>query len=180
MVINRMCSLDPDRYFVVQSFYSVSLRSSCEIPERRSTIVRVGAIVQVGLGDDEKSSLQVCIFFSSASFRLRSMSKSPRASLNSPSPVPTPKSPSPGPSAGKPRPNANANASPTPRRTSATPAAPPVPRGPTPSALETSYHKRLRSILLEHKKLRKEWNELVLRGVLGRCKGVIDCWVEVE
>ena len=61
-----------------------------------------------------------------------------------------------------------------------TPAPPPLPRGPTPSALETSFHKRLRSILLEHKKLRKEWNELVLRGVLGRCKGVIDCWVEVE
>lgn len=89
---------------------------------------------------------------------------SPRASLNSPSASSSAHGPSASPS--------------TKSRSSNAPTA--TPRGPVPLALETSYHKRLRSLLLEHRKLRKEWNELVLRGILGRCKSVVEAWIEVE
>ncbi|KAL8280933.1 hypothetical protein RQP46_006612 [Phenoliferia psychrophenolica] len=73
--------------------------------------------------------------------------------------------------------------SPTPSRksTSASAAPPsPAPRGPTPPTAETAYHKRLRAILLEHKRFRKEWNELVIRGCLARTRAAIEIWADVE
>jgi len=55
-----------------------------------------------------------------------------------------------------------------------------VPRGPTPSHAETSYHKRLRSLLLDHKKLRAEWAQLVLRGLVGRVRATLELWTDIE
>ncbi|ORY75391.1 hypothetical protein BCR35DRAFT_353684 [Leucosporidium creatinivorum] len=67
-----------------------------------------------------------------------------------------------------------------PRRSASTSLASPAPRGPLPSTSETSYHKRLRSILLDHKKCRKEWNELVIRGCLARTRAAIELWSDIE
>lgn len=53
-------------------------------------------------------------------------------------------------------------------------------RGPTPASAETSYHKRLRSLLVEHRRLRAEWNQLVMRGLVGRVRASIELWVEIE
>lgn len=85
------------------------------------------------------------------------------ADLNSPTP-PSPTSPTPT----------------HPKRTTAASASSPVPRGPLPPSSETSYHKRLRGLLLEHKRCRKEWTELVLRGCLARTRAAIEIWAEVE
>lgn len=79
--------------------------------------------------------------------------------------------------------NSNSNTvnspSPSSRRSHSTPSTPIV-RGPLLSSLETSYHKRLRTILQDHKKLRREWNELVLRGCLARSRAVLELWTDVE
>ncbi|GAA6047638.1 hypothetical protein JCM3770_001602 [Rhodotorula araucariae] len=53
-------------------------------------------------------------------------------------------------------------------------------RGPTPLDAETTYHTRLRQILTEHRKLRRQWNELVIRGLVGRTKAALELWVDVE
>lgn len=63
--------------------------------------------------------------------------------------------------------------------TTATTASSPT-RGPLPSSQETSYHKRLRTMLIEHKRLRKDWNELILRGVINRTRSVLELINEVE
>ncbi|GAA5868894.1 hypothetical protein JCM3774_006784 [Rhodotorula dairenensis] len=63
----------------------------------------------------------------------------------------------------------------------ANPAAPEKPpRGPLPSSAETTYHQRLRQILLDHRKARRAWNELVIRGLIGRTRAVLELWVDVE
>lgn len=38
----------------------------------------------------------------------------------------------------------------------------------------------MRAILLDHKRCRKEWNELVIRGCLARTRAALEIWVEVE
>lgn len=53
-------------------------------------------------------------------------------------------------------------------------------RGPLPTSQETSYHKRLRLILLEHKRARRDWNELVIRGAVHRTRSVLELIHEVE
>ncbi|SCZ97742.1 BZ3500_MvSof-1268-A1-R1_Chr4-3g07421 [Microbotryum saponariae] len=53
-------------------------------------------------------------------------------------------------------------------------------RGPVPLSSETSYHKRTRTILLDHRRLRREWNELVLRGLVGRIRSAIELYSEVQ
>ncbi|GAA5843749.1 hypothetical protein JCM9279_000132 [Rhodotorula babjevae] len=53
-------------------------------------------------------------------------------------------------------------------------------RGPIPLAAETTYHSRTRQLLLEHRKLRRQWNELVIRGLVGRTKAALELWVDVE
>ncbi|GAA5830152.1 hypothetical protein JCM3766R1_002800 [Sporobolomyces carnicolor] len=53
-------------------------------------------------------------------------------------------------------------------------------RGPLPASAETTYHQRLRGILLDCKKLRRQWNELVIRGLVGRVRAAIELWVDVE
>lgn len=59
--------------------------------------------------------------------------------------------------------------------------APPKPtRGPLPAEAETTYHQRLRGILIDCKKLRRQWNELVIRGLVGRVRAAIELWVDVE
>lgn len=70
--------------------------------------------------------------------------------------------------------------SPTPTSRRASAVASPVPRGPLQPSAETSYHKRLRSILQEHKRCRKEWNELVLRGCMARARAAIELWTDIE
>ncbi|GAA5890910.1 hypothetical protein JCM5296_001222 [Sporobolomyces johnsonii] len=58
---------------------------------------------------------------------------------------------------------------------------PPKPtRGPLPPSAETTYHQRLRAILTDHKKARRQWNELVIRGLVGRVRAAIELWVDVE
>jgi hypothetical protein len=69
--------------------------------------------------------------------------------------------------------------SPTPRRTSSILTSPPS-RGPLVASAETSYHKRLRAILLDHKRCRREWNELVIRGCLSRTRAAIELWTDIE
>ncbi|GAA5932748.1 uncharacterized protein JCM15063_002192 [Sporobolomyces koalae] len=53
-------------------------------------------------------------------------------------------------------------------------------RGPLPATAETTYHQRLRAILVDCKKLRRQWNELVIRGLVGRVRAAIELWVDVE
>ncbi|GAA5989935.1 hypothetical protein JCM5350_004970 [Sporobolomyces pararoseus] len=53
-------------------------------------------------------------------------------------------------------------------------------RGPLPASAETTYHQRLRGILVDCKKLRRQWNELVIRGLVGRVRAAIELWVDVE
>ena len=53
-------------------------------------------------------------------------------------------------------------------------------RGPLALSAETSYHKRLRGLLLDHKRYRKEWQELVMRGCVQRLRAVTELWVEIE
>lgn len=53
-------------------------------------------------------------------------------------------------------------------------------RGPLPASAETTYHQRLRQILVDHRKARKAWNELVIRGLIGRTRAVLELWVDVE
>ncbi|GAA5842850.1 hypothetical protein JCM5353_003714 [Sporobolomyces roseus] len=53
-------------------------------------------------------------------------------------------------------------------------------RGPLPASAETTYHQRLRGILVDCKKLRRRWNELVIRGLVGRVRAAIELWVDVE
>ncbi|GAA6060141.1 hypothetical protein JCM10212_001438 [Sporobolomyces blumeae] len=53
-------------------------------------------------------------------------------------------------------------------------------RGPLPSSAETTYHQRLRAILVDLKKLRRTWNELVIRGLVGRVRAAIELWVDIE
>ncbi|GAA6013168.1 hypothetical protein JCM11491_005203 [Sporobolomyces phaffii] len=53
-------------------------------------------------------------------------------------------------------------------------------RGPLPASAETTYHQRLRGILIDCKKLRRQWNELVIRGLVGRVRAAIELWVDVE
>ncbi|GAA5978270.1 hypothetical protein JCM10908_004293 [Rhodotorula pacifica] len=61
------------------------------------------------------------------------------------------------------------------------PAAPEKPtRGPLPPSAETTYHQRLRQILVDHRKARRAWNELVIRGLIGRTRAVLELWVDVE
>lgn len=68
-----------------------------------------------------------------------------------------------------------------PRRTnSASALSSPAPRGPLPTTSETSYHKRLRALLLDHKRCRKEWNELVIRGCLSRTRAALELWTDIE
>lgn len=75
--------------------------------------------------------------------------------------------------------NSNIVNSPSPSRRS-TPTSTPIARGPLLPSSETSFHKRLRTILQEHKRLRREWNELVLRGCLARSRAALELWTEVE
>lgn len=61
------------------------------------------------------------------------------------------------------------------------PAAPEKPtRGPLPPSAETTYHQRLRQILVDHRKARRAWIELVIRGLIGRTRAVLELWVDVE
>lgn len=61
------------------------------------------------------------------------------------------------------------------------PTAPEKPgRGPLPASAETTYHQRLRGLLVEHRKARRAWSELVIRGLVGRTKAVLELWVDVE
>ncbi|GAA5922569.1 hypothetical protein JCM3775_005775 [Rhodotorula graminis] len=53
-------------------------------------------------------------------------------------------------------------------------------RGPTPLTAETTYHSRTRQLLVEHRKLRRQWNELIIRGLVGRTKAALELWVDVE
>ncbi|GAA5822651.1 hypothetical protein JCM11251_004330 [Rhodosporidiobolus azoricus] len=53
-------------------------------------------------------------------------------------------------------------------------------RGPLPVEQETSYHQRLKQLLTEHKKARRQWNELVIRGLVGRVRAALDLWYDVE
>lgn len=53
-------------------------------------------------------------------------------------------------------------------------------RGPLPASAETTYHQRLRQILVDHRKARRAWNELVIRGLIGRTRAVLELWVDVE
>ncbi|BGP29883.1 hypothetical protein JCM10296v2_001632 [Rhodotorula toruloides] len=63
----------------------------------------------------------------------------------------------------------------------ANPAAPEKPgRGPLPASAETTCHQRLRGLLVEHRKARRAWSELVIRGLVGRTKAVLELWVDVE
>ena len=55
-----------------------------------------------------------------------------------------------------------------------------TPRGPLPYSQETSYHKRLRVILLEHKKCRRDWQELIIRGCVQRTRQVLELISQVE
>ncbi|GAA5916178.1 hypothetical protein JCM6882_005408 [Rhodosporidiobolus microsporus] len=53
-------------------------------------------------------------------------------------------------------------------------------RGPLPVEQETSYHQRLKQLLAEHKKARRQWSELVIRGLVGRVRAALDLWYDVE
>ncbi|GAA6006334.1 hypothetical protein JCM10207_000608 [Rhodosporidiobolus poonsookiae] len=53
-------------------------------------------------------------------------------------------------------------------------------RGPVGLDQETAYHQRLRQLLLEHKKARAQWSQLVVRGLVGRVRGAMDIWTDVE
>ncbi|SCV69056.1 BQ2448_2076 [Microbotryum intermedium] len=66
------------------------------------------------------------------------------------------------------------------RTTHANSAATTPTRGPVPLSSETSYHKRTRTILLDHRRLRREWNELVWRGLVGRIRSAIELYSEVQ
>ncbi|GAA6006413.1 uncharacterized protein JCM10292_002681 [Rhodotorula paludigena] len=72
----------------------------------------------------------------------------------------------------------------SPARLNTSTAAPGLPdkpvRGPTPQSAETTYHTRIRQLLVEHRKLRRQWNELVIRGLVGRTRAVLDLWGDVE
>ncbi|KAI5479317.1 hypothetical protein MNV49_003835 [Pseudohyphozyma bogoriensis] len=70
--------------------------------------------------------------------------------------------------------------SPSPRRAATATTSAVKERGPLPASAETSYHKRLRSTLVEHKRCRKEWNELVIRGLLQKSRAAIELWTDVE
>ncbi|KAM0792099.1 hypothetical protein ACM66B_004803 [Microbotryomycetes sp. NB124-2] len=53
-------------------------------------------------------------------------------------------------------------------------------RGPTPLTQETSFHKRTRALVVEHRRLRREYNELVVRGLVQRTRTSIELWQELE
>ncbi|BGP45876.1 hypothetical protein JCM10450v2_001711 [Rhodotorula kratochvilovae] len=93
----------------------------------------------------------------------------------------SPTSPSP---SNAPSPSRRTPAQGSPARLNHSTAAPGLPdkptRGPTPLSAETTYHTRLRQILTEHRKLRRQWNELVIRGLVGRTKAALELWVDVE
>ncbi|GAA6029416.1 hypothetical protein JCM8097_003667 [Rhodosporidiobolus ruineniae] len=53
-------------------------------------------------------------------------------------------------------------------------------RGPLSADQETTYHQRLRQLLVEHKKARRQWTELVIRGLVMRVRAAIDLSNDVE
>ncbi|GAA5874232.1 hypothetical protein JCM8547_007799 [Rhodosporidiobolus lusitaniae] len=53
-------------------------------------------------------------------------------------------------------------------------------RGPLSAEQETQYHVRLRALLVEHKKARRSWSELVIRGLVGRVRAAFDLWTDIE
>ncbi|GAA5984667.1 hypothetical protein JCM11641_004554 [Rhodosporidiobolus odoratus] len=98
----------------------------------------------------------------------------------------SPTSPSPSSPSSR-RPTASLNSSPArsalARAQEHTPGSQPIQkkeRGPLAFEQETSYHQRLRSLLGEHKKARKQWNELVIRGLVGRVRAALELWTDVE
>lgn len=94
----------------------------------------------------------------------------------------SPSSPSPSPAA--PSPSRRTPLQGSPARLNTPTAAPGLPdkpqRGPTPLAQETTYHSRTRQLLVEHRKLRRQFTELVIRGLVGRTKAALELWVDVE
>ncbi|BGP13711.1 hypothetical protein JCM10213v2_001646 [Rhodosporidiobolus nylandii] len=53
-------------------------------------------------------------------------------------------------------------------------------RGPLSEDKETQYHQRLKALLTEHKKARRQWTELVIRGLVGRARAALELWTDVE
>ena len=101
-------------------------------------------------------------------------------SPTSPSPSSNTNSPSRRTTASGPPPSSPARLN-SPAPATAAPGLPAKPeRGPTPLAAETTYHSRTRQLLVEHRKLRRQWNELVIRGLVGRTKAALELWVDVE
>ncbi|GAA5875473.1 hypothetical protein JCM1840_005982 [Sporobolomyces johnsonii] len=93
---------------------------------------------------------------------------------------PSPASPSHS-NSGTPRRSTTPASTASPARTLSLQQDPPKPtRGPLPPSAETTYHQRLKAILADHKKARRQWNELVIRGLVGRVRAAIELWVDVE
>ncbi|KAK4048809.1 hypothetical protein OIV83_004575 [Microbotryomycetes sp. JL201] len=80
--------------------------------------------------------------------------------------------------------DADASSPSTPTRPSKQPASatntPAIDRGPTPTQSETSFHKRTRGLIVEHRRLRREFAELSVRGLIARTRATVELWQELE